>query len=226
MKKINHLQSLTLLSKKTIELDRGFLYLLILVNALQVHGQSYWNSLQIMPSQDNFEIELCRERWSRLDWQYIIRPCVGRTKFGVGALPSTLATNPNMSRIGNMDIRNAGEYSKLTIQSVTQFGMMKTIGGDTWRVLITGPTSVQPIVHDLGNGVYEIPFLIMEPGLYQADIYLEGTLCSQFLDPPTDWFVKGKFKPNNQKTRARLEEGASTWKALKKSSFMISIQIP
>ena len=152
------------------------------------------NTPQTLNTQhiDDFEKELCRERWYRLDWQYILRPCLGRTAFGRDMYPSTLQTNPLLSTISNMDIKNAGEYSKLTIQTFTQFGMQKSIGGDTWRILITGPSSLQPIVHDLNNGQYEIPFLIMEPGLYKADIFMEGTLCSQYFDPPTDWFKKGK----------------------------------
>ena len=145
-------------------------------------------------NQYAFERELCRERWTRLDWQYILRPCLGRTKFGSNQLPSHLATNSRMSRIAKMDIQQAGEYSTLTIQTYDTLGQIKLIGGDTWRVFIFGPSAVQPLVHDMANGLYEIPFLILEPGLYKADIYLEGTLCNQFFDPPLDWFKKGWYK--------------------------------
>ena len=173
----------------------GAICVVIILNTIKVYGQLYLDNQgqNYIRSQDNFEKELCRERWHRLDWEYILRPCLGRTKFGSNMLPSSLATDPIMSRVINMEIQKAGEYSKFTIQTVDQFGLIKTLGGDTWRVLITGPSSLQPVVHDMGNGVYEVPFLIIEPGLYTAHVFLEGTLCSQYVDPPSDWFIKGKF---------------------------------
>lgn len=168
------------------------LYITIFITVLRIHGQP---NLYGLPSytgiQDNFEKELCRERWYRLNWQYILSPCLGRTSFGQNNLPSSLSTSPSTSRIVKMEIGKAGDYSVIAIQTYDKFGNIKTIGGDTWRVFITGPSSVQPFVHDMSNGNYEIPFLIIEPGLYIANIFLEGTLCSQLYDPPLDWFKKG-----------------------------------
>ena len=173
----------------------GLIYLITILTVLRINCQFNNNNgiPQYTAFQDAFVKELCRERWHRLDWQYILRPCLGRTNFGINNLPSSLSTSSSMSRIAKMDIRNAGDYSSLTIQTLDIFGNIKTIGGDAWRVLIKGPSSLQPIVHDMGNGFYEIPFLIIEPGLYRAEIFLEGTLCSQLVDPPNDWFKKGKF---------------------------------
>ena len=153
------------------------------------------NNTQSLQNQyiDNFEIELCRERWHRIDWQSMLNPCMYRTAFGQNLYPTILQTNAILSKVTKFDIRKAGEYSKLTIQTFDQVGALKSIGGDTWRIMITGPSSLQPTVHDLNNGQYEIPFLIMEPGLYKADVFMEGTLCSQYLDPPTDWFKMGEF---------------------------------
>ena len=142
---------------------------------------------------DSFVNELCRERWNVLDWETILKPCLGRVGFGKNKLPGNLKTNAAWSRMFSTDIKGAGEYSKFVIQTVDQLGALKTIGGDTWRILISGPSSVQPTVHDMNNGLYEIPFLLMEPGIYKAEIFLEGTLCNQFFDPPADWFKKGKF---------------------------------
>ena len=172
-----------------------FIYITTLITVLRIHGQV---NLHGMPSytglQDNFDKELCRERWYRLHWQNILSPCLGRTNFGNNNLHSSLATSSSMSRIVKMEIEKAGDYSILGIQTYDDFGNIKTIGGDTWRVFITGPSSLQPFVHDMSNGNYEIPFLIMEPGLYTANIFLEGTLCSQLFDPPLDWFRKGELK--------------------------------
>ena len=153
------------------------------------------NNIQRLQTQssDNFKKELCRERWHRIDWHSMLRPCIYRTAFGQNLYPSTLQTNAMLSKVTRFDIRKAGEYSTLIIQTVDQVGALKSIGGDTWRIMITGPSSLQPLVHDLNNGQYEIPFLIMEPGLYKADVFMEGTLCNQYFDPPTDWFKMGEF---------------------------------
>lgn len=70
--------------------------------------------------------------------------------------------------------------------------MLKTFGGDAWRVYIRqGPSSLAPQVWDHGNGLYEVAFLAMEPGDYSAQITLDFTLCDGLRDPPADWFVKG-----------------------------------
>ena len=86
-----------------------------------------------------------------------------------------------------------GHFSRFFIQSVTSHGEPKTVGGDSWRVYIRqGPSSLAPVVFDLNNGVYEVLFLVLEPGSYTAQIWLDFTLCDGFRDPPVDWFVKGK----------------------------------
>lgn len=70
---------------------------------------------------------------------------------------------------------------------------LKTIGGDSWRVYIrVGPSSIAPVVFDLNNGLYEVLFLVLEPGSYTAQIWLDYTLCDGFRDPPENWFRKGR----------------------------------
>ena len=54
-----------------------------------------------------------------------------------------------------------------------------------------GPASLAPQVWDLGNGLYEVMFLAMEPGHYSAQITLDFTLCDGLREPPVDWFITG-----------------------------------
>lgn len=76
---------------------------------------------------------------------------------------------------------------------MTKNGHIKSFGGDAWRVYIKqGPASIAPQVWDLGNGMYEVVFLAMEPGNYSAQITLDFTLCDGLRDPPVDWFIIGK----------------------------------
>ena len=47
------------------------------------------------------------------------------------------------------------------------------------------------MVFDLKNGVYEVMFLVLEPGSYNAQVWLDYTLCDGVREPPHDWFIKG-----------------------------------
>ena len=70
--------------------------------------------------------------------------------------------------------------------------MLKNSGGDSWRVYIRqGPSSLAPVVFDLNNGLYEVLFLVVEEGSYNAQVWLDYTLCDGVREPPHDWFVKG-----------------------------------
>jgi len=43
------------------------------------------------------------------------------------------------------------------------------------------------------NRTYEFVFLITEPGNYQVEAILDHSLCDGLRDPPSDWFIVGKF---------------------------------
>ena len=140
---------------------------------------------------DDFQRSLCRERWKRMDWQQILRPCKDNLEFGENKWANSLKTSPSYSHVLNMDIKKVGEFSKISIQSRTAEGHEKTIGGDVWRVFIDGPSKIAPFVSDLENGVYEATFLVMEPGFYKAKLYLESTLCEGMKDPPRSILKQG-----------------------------------
>ena len=85
-----------------------------------------------------------------------------------------------------------GEFSRFFIQSVTNDGVVKRTGGDSWRVHIRqGPASLAPMVIDHDDGTYEVMFLALEPGNYSAKVFLDYTLCEGYRDPPEDWYIKG-----------------------------------
>ena len=81
-----------------------------------------------------------------------------------------MATSPETSEIFGVEIRPAGEYSRFFR---THNAQKKTIGGDSWRVHLDGPSYLAGTVFDLNDGVYEVLFLIMEPGAYKIDM-IEG----------------------------------------------------
>ena len=97
------------------------------------------------------------------------------------------------SRINhNFVIHITDEYSRLWIQSRTKNDIVKTIGGDSWRVHLRGPSSPFTTVIDQQNGTYEAIFLLTEPGTYRISTYLEHSLCNGLKDPPDNWFIIGK----------------------------------
>ena len=74
----------------------------------------------------------------------------------------------------------------------------KTIGGDSWRVHVRGPSSMSPRVIDHNNGKYEVIFLVLESGKYDVEVVLEYSLCDGYKDPPRDWFIKGNSTSNTK----------------------------
>ena len=51
-------------------------------------------------------------------------------------------THPNLSYISGAEIKPAGHFSTVYIQSVTILNHTKTFGGDAWRVRVNGPNDL------------------------------------------------------------------------------------
>ena len=149
----------------------------------------------------DFRRQWLRQRRARVDWQSIIKPCNDNMAWGqVNDGWSKLNRSSTVaSEVVFWDIRPAGEFSKIFIQSKTSDNRTKMIGGDSWRVYVRGPASVAATVFDHNNGTYEALFLIMEPGAYQVIIHLDYSLCDGVRDPPRDWFIKGNAQGKYQK---------------------------
>lgn len=141
---------------------------------------------------DIFKRDWCRMQRARLEWREVLGPCLNSTAWeepnshGINQI-----SDPGKSFIMHWDIRQAGEFSRFVIQTVSPSNEVKTIGGDSWRIHLHGVSSLAPTVLDLGNGSYEVLFLIIEGGEYEAKIFLDYSLCHGFNDPPPFWFKKG-----------------------------------
>ena len=85
-----------------------------------------------------------------------------------------------------------GQFSKFWIETRSSDGKPKNSGGDSWRVHINGPSSPVTAVLDLQNGLYEVVFLLFEPGIYTVKAFLEYTMCNGLKEPPKHWFIIGK----------------------------------
>ena len=130
----------------------------------------------------------------RFDFERIMDPCKNDTKWASYYYDRTpfLITSANLSGV-ELDIKPAGQYSRIVIKSYSLKNTPKTVGGDSWRVLIKGVRSITPLVMDNMDGTYEASFLVTEPGFYHVILSLEYTLCDGLKDPPPHWFNKGDF---------------------------------
>lgn len=142
----------------------------------------------------DFEIFMngwCRVRQARMDPQSVLGPCRDQIRWTYER--HGIRTNASSSFVSHWDLKPAGQFSRFFIQAASSEGSIKTAGGDWWRVLIRSPVaSLRPTVFDLGNGTYEVFFLIVESGIYDVEITLDYTLCEGFRDPPVDWFIIGR----------------------------------
>ena len=129
----------------------------------------------------------------RFDYDRIMEPCEEHETWMPYYYPRTpsLVTSANLSGV-ELDIKPAGQFSRILIESFSLLNTQKTIGGDSWRVMVGGVRSVTPLVMDNMDGTYEASFLLTEPGYYHVNIYLEYTLCDGFKDPPPRWFKQSK----------------------------------
>ena len=148
----------------------------------------------------DFRKEWLRQRRARIDWKNMIKSCADNMAWGLvkDHWGKTNRSNATTSDIIFKDIRPAGEFSKIFIQSKTSDNRTKLIGGDTWRVSVRGSASIAATVFDHNNGTYEALFLITEPGVYKLMIYLDYSLCDGFKDPPRDWFIIETFRGFNR----------------------------
>ena len=153
------------------------------------------NKEQQHQSWDIFKHNWCRLQGTRIEWKEVLGPCLNLTAWEVPnkvPLGVNQITDPSKSFISHWEIRKAGEFSRFVIQTVSTNNVTKAFGGDSWRIHIQGPSSLAPAVLDLKNGTYEVLFLIIEDGDYEAKIFLDYSLCHGFKDPPPYWFRKGK----------------------------------
>ena len=132
---------------------------------------------------------------ARVDWQAVLNPCFGNIAWATrtSGFEKEMATSPELSYIKDMSIRPAGEFSKILLRTRTTTGLDKNVGGDFWTVVFKGPSCVYATVFDHGDGTYEAMALLMEPGVYNVEIFLHYTLCDGLRDPPENWVRVGKL---------------------------------
>ncbi|XP_028409614.1 uncharacterized protein LOC114532328 isoform X2 [Dendronephthya gigantea] len=168
------------------------------------HNGLPWLQYDIQKQTDhlrNFTRNWLRMHRARTDWQAMLKPCSdqmawGSLKSGWGKVNRTSARR---SYVIYKDIQPSGQFSRIFIQTRTAGGQEKTIGGDFWRVFLTGPANISASVFDHENGTYEAIALLLEPGNYSVLAFLDYTLCDGLRDPPETWFRIGNRQGKQQR---------------------------
>ena len=82
-------------------------------------------------------------RETRFDFQKVLEPCRHELKWKSFYSERTpyLITSANLSGV-ELDIKPAGQYSRILIESFSLMNTRKTVGGDSWRVFVKGVRSV------------------------------------------------------------------------------------
>ena len=132
------------------------------------------------------------QRQRRFNYTAIMLPCKHAMEWN-SYYPdrnASVITSAKTSR-AHLDVKPAGQFTRLIIQSYSLLNTTKHIGGDSWRIFVRGKTSVPVTLLDHMNGTYEAFFLLTTPGSYFIELFLEYTLCDGYKDPPSEWFIRG-----------------------------------
>lgn len=163
------------------------------VSVQRGHVRIRKSRLGFRESRERFIQYWSLHRSARTDYKRILEPCSLHMEWKAnypGKGPYTISSANNS--FVTLDIQPAGQYSTIKIDTYSRKNTRKRVGGDSWRIHVQGPASVPVVVTDSNNGTYEASFLLVTPGVYSAEIYLDYTLCDGYKDPPVGWFVKGE----------------------------------
>ena len=144
------------------------------------------------------------------DWRTTLLACIDDTNWLERPLSSrkkTLQTSVNKTTVVSQNLILAVGWSTITIQTYTADGSQKTIGGDSWRAIISGDATQYGIVFDRMNGRYDISFLLTEAGNFTLQLLLEYSTCDGLRNPPQGWFEKGDIHGHFQEQDVLGVEG-------------------
>lgn len=98
------------------------------------------NTVYLKNVEKEFQKQWFRMQKARVDWEAMIAPCTyinsvkNKSLIGWGKINET---SNQKSFVEYMDIRPAGQFSRIFIRTRTKDGRDKTIGGDFWMVSYT-----------------------------------------------------------------------------------------
>ena len=135
------------------------------------------------------------------DWESILKPCKYNQSWQSAAereKNERMRTNVSYTQMIAKDIRFDELPSTIVIQTYTDGGRRKKVGGDSWRATLTGTSQQMANVYDNMDGTYQVKFRIHENGKYKLEMVLELSMCDGLRDPPLRWFELGDMQGHFQ----------------------------
>ena len=113
----------------------------------RVGSRSKTGQLVISRRLQDFQNEWLRQRHARVDWKNILKPCADNMAWGLVKehWGKTNRSNASTSDIIFKDIRPAGEFSKIFIQSKTSDNRAKLIGGAPGGFTYVAQQALRPL---------------------------------------------------------------------------------
>lgn len=142
------------------------------------------------------------------EWQSLLAPCENSTKWHTAPSKQLAGrTRINKTVAVSTDLKSVGEWCGITVQTYTEDGKLKTIGGDSLRAIIRGNGTQFAIVEDCMDGKYNIAFLPLIASNFTLELILEHSTCDGLRDPPTGWFERGDIHGHFQEQGALDVDG-------------------
>ena len=122
----------------------------------------------------------------------MIEPCLGNMNYRKNVNRQNVTSIEKSNIILN---KNDDEtVLSIKIYSKNRHKEFKRAGGDSWKVMISNDNiSFTVDMLDKNDGTYETFIAVPIDGSYKIVITLLQSICEGFMDPPTDYFKKGKI---------------------------------
>ena len=142
------------------------------------------------------------------NWKSVLEPCklnISWVDRDQRAKLNGMETSAQRTSVIVENINFVNSYSRIIIQTYTDGGIKKSVGGDSWRAILRGQTTLSgettrqmAYVIDRMDGTYEITFLINKAGTYHLELLLQYSMCNGLRDPPNGWFEMGNKQGHSQ----------------------------
>ena len=173
---------------------------ILLKNSSKPIGNTFKYNFTKIPNCVNKKIEesICKHSlyWSKAaftsSWKGMIQPCLGQMKHVMKLNRKNLTSIQTSDMTVEKYIDETVLYIK--IYSKTRQKELKKIGGDSWKIKISNKNNISFTVDmlDKNDGSYETFISVPADGNYTILITILQSICEGFMDPPKDYFQKGK----------------------------------
>ena len=171
----------------------------LLKNISQSNSNTLKYPLTEIPICVNTKVQesICKHSlyWSKSaftsSWKEMIQPCLDHMNHVQEVNRQNMTSIEKSDIVVEKNIEETVLYIK--IYSKTQQEELKRVGGDSWTIkIINSNISFTVDMLDRNDGTYETFISVPADGQYKIVITILQSICEGFMDPPKDYFKKGK----------------------------------